>query len=696
MLRYVLPMMGLLLVLGGVAMGQDWREIKPAPVRRDIASLYQFNALLDPLADPAKWKAAAHSQSAPATVSVGEGREPGKSALRVQYEFLGPDRLEYVDLAGNVPLPPEAKAIGLWVKGGAQPLPCNLRIVDSSGETHQFYLGTLVPGTWTLCVAALEGGGHWGGDNNGKMDAPCHVASILFDKLGKGYKAKGEVTVADLASYRAVPERLLPHGFKLAVPATQKLLVYEPGQEVVLNVTGDPADKALALPGTISAALVDPFGQVLRTQPADLAAGQPTTLTLTPPGPGAYDLRLRLKGREADLDAPWADFRFAVLPTPAPDTAASPFGVSTHFGHSWPLSAMDEIARAGIKHYRDEISWGGVEREKSKLAIEERFLTYIRRGAELGLEPLIIADYANRLYDEGGFPVSAEARAGYARYAAFLAEQLRPQLSNLEIWNEWCGGCGMNGKKGVAAEYAATFLAAAAAVRKVNPQATLIGIGGEWGSENLAPMMSEGAGAAMDAFSIHPYHYPQLPGQFLVDHLKQARDTARQAAGKPVPLWITEIGWPTEMDPRGSSFLHQARALVRMMVIALSSGVEKVFWYDFKDDGQSLTYNENNFGLVHNEAFALAPKPAYVAYAHLIGALHGRKLVAHEVTAEGLWRTVYAGSRDKLTILFAAAQGQQLKVPLPAGAQVQDMFGRPVTATGTLTVTWDPVFVVAR
>ncbi len=682
-------------VLCSLALAQDWREIKTPPTRRDPASMYAFVSLLDPLDDPAQWTAGAHDQSAQATVSLGEGRKPGERALRVAYEFLGPDRLEYVDIAGKLPIDPGVQAIGLWMRGGEQPLPARIRVVDSQGETHQFDLGTLVRDTWTLGVTALENGGHWGGDNNGKLDPPCHLASILFDKLGRGYRAKGDLTIAELGAYRRIPERLEPHGLKVFLPKERDLLVYERRQSVELAVAPDPADRSVSLPLKVSAQLVDPFGAVVRRAAVELRDQQPVPLTITPESPGAYDLRLRPAGREDDLDAPWADFRFAVLPRVNSMPKDSPFGVSTHFGQAWPLRVMPVIARAGIKFYRDEISWGSVEPERDQLSIPPARAAYIAEGARLGLEPLIIADYANRFYNDGGFPVSPEARAGFARYARALMTGLEPRLRYIEVWNEWCGGCGMGGRRGKAEQYAPLFLKAAAAIRAVEPDAVVVGIGGEWGGENLPSMMSGGAGAAMDAFSIHPYHYPQLPGQWLRDHLRQAAATAQAAAGKPVPLWITEIGWPTQMDARGSSFLHQARCLVRMMVIALTSGAHKVFWYDFKDDGHNLTYNEHNFGLVHHHDYLSAPKPAYVAYAHLIAALNGRKLLEQEVTPDGLWRTVYADDVRLVTVLFAAEQGQSIRFPLREGDRVEDLFGRPVAARRTLTVTWDPVFVLS-
>ena len=716
----------LLLSVCTLALAQQWREIKPPPTRRDLPAMYQVGAPLDPLADPAKWLAPTHSQSAQATVAVGEGKEAGQKGLAVHYDFSGRDGLEYVDLQGNVPLPEGAQSLGLWMRGGQHALPVNVRVLDKSGETFQFSLGHLTPGQWTLGVCDLKNGGHWGGDNNGQMDPPLRLADLIADRLRNGFKASGDFRIAQLAVYTKAPGRLLPHGFKLFVPQSQQMLVYAPGQTVQMRVQPDLKDQTLPpLPVVVSARLVDPFGAVAGSATLKLATADPAPFTITPPSAGAYDLQVRIKGRESDLDAPWADLRFAVMPPPPAEDASSPFGVSTHY-RGWDYqNIMPLQARAGIKYYRDELAWSSVEQEKGKLVMPDRLRAYLDFGQQQGLEPLIIADYTNKLWEpEGDFPIHPESRAAFARYCAFLAKEC-PMVHNYEIWNEWTGGCGMNGRRGTAADYAPLFLESAKAIRAVNPEATVVGIGGEWDWAQFKPMMSQGAGMAMDAASIHPYLYPNLPGQDFSERLEKAHRDAEEAAGRGkldwskgigttepsqavaaaarcLPIWITEIGWPTELDARGSSWLHQARCLVRMMAMALAvnshssimNDVRRVFWYDFKDDGTDLTYNENNFGLLHHDSFAFAPKPAYVAYAHLISRLHG--LQCDEVTDYHGLRTATFGDDDHaVALMWMEKEGQLGKISLPAGSRAEDMFGRPIKIRGPIMVTQDPVFVFA-
>ena len=55
----------------------------------------------------------------------------------------------------------------------------------------------------------------------------------------------------------------------------------------------------------------------------------------------------------------------------------------------------------------------------------------------------------------------------------------------------------------------------------------------------------------------------------------------------------------------------QAELLPRTFLIALSCGVEKVFWYNFRSRGSSPNSREHHFGIVERD---LTPKPAYHAY----------------------------------------------------------------------------------
>jgi peptidoglycan/xylan/chitin deacetylase (PgdA/CDA1 family) len=680
-----------------LAYAQQWRAIQCPPTRQDLAWLYRPGEVLDPLEGPGEWVPLRHDQSASAELGGAAGRADGSRALSVTYHFIGKQGLEYIDIARALEIPVGAQAVGLWMRSSRHSLPARVRLTDASGEFHQYSFGMTGAGTWTLGVAALTlPGEHWGGDGNGVLDPPLTIRSLVFDRPSTGFTGDGEVRLRDLRLYTPAEGGMTPHGIRVSVPADRKWLVYEPGEEVRIGVELDPA--AGGPDGEISADLVDPYGDAHGHWALHLVGPGRTELSFVPPGPGAYDVRLRIPGDD-DSASPWADFRLAVLPPIGPGGEDSPFGVGTHFCQGWSQDILELIARCGVGFYRDEIPWGAVETERGRRSVPGAFEAWVDRGASLRLSPLIVLDYGNRLYDNGGYPVSEEAVAGFAAYARAIATDLADRVHNVEVWNEWCGGCGMGNLRGEAKAYRPLLEATSSAVRAAAPNTRVVGVGGEgWGpgtsADEVGKMLGQGAGRRMDAFSIHPYRYPVLPDATFRDHLSGALDLVQEATGQRTPLWVTEIGWPTHVGYRGSSFLHQARCLVRAYAIAMATpGVEKLFWYDFKDDGTTIAYNENCFGLIHNDAYSLAPKPAYAALARLIEAVQGRKLVSGDLSPDGVWRIVFEGEGCRVTLLFTDGADATARVPLPAGAKVTGMFWQPVPVDGEVSVTQDPVYI---
>ena len=79
--------------------------------------------------------------------------------------------------------------------------------------------------------------------------------------------------------------------------------------------------------------------------------------------------------------------------------------------------------------------------------------------------------------------------------------------------------------------------------------------------------------------------------------------------GKDVPLYVTEMGWPTHTQKSGSDPELSASYLARLYLLARTQPWFKgLWWYDFQDDGWNPTLNEDNFGIVRPD---LTPKPAY-------------------------------------------------------------------------------------
>jgi hypothetical protein len=280
---------------------------------------------------------------------------------------------------------------------------------------------------------------------------------------------------------------------------------------------------------------------------------------------------------------------------------------------------MELMKRYGVYEFRDEISWSNVETARGEYQIPDYGNQFTAQANEMGMNPLLICDYSNRFYADGGFPNDEEAYQAFGRYCHYLAKQMRGRVDEFEIWNEWSVGCGMRGKPGSnAPEYYVPLLKEAyRQIKTVAPQITVVGLGGEHSAnhfENIRVMFQEGAAEFMDAYSVHSYRYPRSPEKSgLFEEIMKVAELGRQYDA-PERIWVTEIGWPTHLGSRGVPPRLQAKYAVRTLAILQSTGVvEKVHWYDFKDDGLERTYNENNFGVVRHQIFNYQPKPAAVA-----------------------------------------------------------------------------------
>jgi hypothetical protein len=87
--------------------------------------------------------------------------------------------------------------------------------------------------------------------------------------------------------------------------------------------------------------------------------------------------------------------------------------------------------------------------------------------------------------------------------------------------------------------------------------------------------------------------------------------------GKDVSFYVTEMGWPNQVDKRGTEPQLSASYLARLYLLARTSpGFRGIWWYDFQDDGWNPEHNENNFGIVRPD---LTPKPHYHVMADVSG-----------------------------------------------------------------------------
>ena len=663
-----------------------WEPIRFPEVDRTSADRFETVRVLSTFEDGmGTWKATNGGQQPKTTQALDQKvARASRASLRVDAVFGGEKKLEYINVGPGAVIEKPGIGVGFWFRWTGTPVSLRMRIADKSGETHQMNLPRDYAGDpskeWCYVATKISSqSGSWGGDGNHKLDYPCMLQAIVGDRPKAGFKGNCTLWLDDVALVR---ERKRTGELKVEVDQLRLGNLYQPGNRVSLRATGSG--------DTVTWEWRDFFGNVVGKGTGPIASA---TLGKS----GYYQCILELRQGDAVVDR--RIFRCAALP--APTGKRNDFlGFCTHFQRvtAWPSEGLDLFARYGFGHLRDELSWGSVEKEKGRFAIDPRQAAYLARSRKLGIEPLLILDYANRHYDDGGFPNSEGAIAGFARYSGFLVKELADRVDTYEIWNEWTVKCGMRGRPGSNSpeNYARLLQASHAAIKRANPQATVVGIGGEHSGghiRNIEGMMRGGGAKAMDSFSVHSYRYPRTPEETDLAGEILAVSKLAKDCGAPERVWVTEIGWPTHTGPRGSDEFKQARMMVRTLSLLWGTGVvDRVYWYDFKNDGFKREYNENNFGVVWHQGFNWAPKPAVVTAAVFAALTQGCTKPEPWNLGDAHGLRLRRPDGTQLAIVWSA--GEPTTVGVKGVTQAWDLMGNPTHVGERVALGENPIYLM--
>ncbi len=291
-------------------------------------------------------------------------------------------------------------------------------------------------------------------------------------------------------------------------------------------------------------------------------------------------------------------------------------GISVHLAGNPGMvpGQLSLIGEAGSNSIRDDAGWAHIETEKDHLVMPSGFDNLVNQALKANVQPLLILDYGNPLYDAGDKPASPEALSAFARYAVFVVKHFKGRVHMYEMWNEWNTTTG-NTHPGTPQDYVRLLRVVYPAVKAIDPSAVFIAgaIGGRdlnW----LSTMLSAGALGSFDALSVHPYNFgqPVRTGDAWSKDMLATEDVIhRYTGGLDIPLYVTEMGWPTYSGPHGISRQEAGTYLAQMFLLARTMKfLRGIWWYDFRDDGWDESNKENDFGLVAPD---LKPKPAFAA-----------------------------------------------------------------------------------
>ncbi len=227
------------------------------------------------------------------------------------------------------------------------------------------------------------------------------------------------------------------------------------------------------------------------------------------------------------------------------------------------------------------------------------------------------------------------------------------------------------------------------------------------------------ASKLIDILSIHPYAWPNFPSPetWHDNYLVQARQNLK-AYGLNLPIWYTEVGATHHGNAPGRFFGYPKKHkqviglspyqatiyLIKLHVMALHAGVEKIFWYNYQDRKPEREFAENHFGLRDYWGY---PKPVYVAYVHLHRLLADKTAGKKIDLGENIHAYEFFNTKIKVLVLwFFSATSTEITLPLASltklAPQYQsfetiDPMGKTIPFSGnSITLSSTPLFLVFK
>lgn len=484
----------------------------------------------------------------------------------------------------------------------------------------------------------------------------------------------------------AVAGTLVPSG---PAQAAEKWQLSVTSPSLIFN-TGTPTVAIGSSAQSISYTIANEKGATVGNGVSWMTPSGAGTVPIGSLGPGYYTLTLSAGGSRPNT----LTTSFGIV-NPVPASAispSSPFGAAIHINSAgYGAAALDDAKAVGIANVRTDAWWDQIETSPGGYSYPQALTSAVNAVKARGLNPMLIANGANTMYDGGKTVSSSAGIDAFAKFAADVAQHY--SLKDIEVLNEFNGGTFNTSGCLTATCYAPILKAVHEKVNAASPATNVVGpatVGVSSCSGCFAPtLISQGGLSSLDAYSIHPYHYPGGP-----EWLGGSGDSAATLHGElgSTPIYFSEMGWPTGGPAdKASTEAQQADYLPRLYGTALANGVTRIYWYDLVDDATDTASVEAHFGLFRQpvplttdgqvQVTANAPKPAAITQAVTARMLAGKSFVGKDALSAPLYSAKFAASGGTPTHLLWGASAQTVNIKATGPVTVTDEYGRTATFT---------------
>lgn len=492
------------------------------------------------------------------------------------------------------------------------------------------------------------------------------------------------------------------------------------GNEAKLYFTAENLLKVSIKP-EYTMTITDVYGNVKTVKgTAALAAGRNDLVIQTGVTDcGTYDVHLTFTNKSEICAEYDTNFSISADAEPLNDF----YAMNTHYRlvDRNPETSVPLIRQMGAGWLRDSFHWPQLEKEKGKITIPAYMVHAVNVANQNGIRTMPVLTSGNEFYDDGKFPQSDEAVQAFGNFVYECVRVMKGKVDTFQIWNEfhhtWNGmhpDYATNPSQVVAdkeyirqgaAAYVKLLKVAYARAKEANPDCKIVGLGcvpslwPYW----VEAMLDAGAAQYMDYMSLNEYDGDRPPERLLVANLKNIVRIAEEKGAGDIPIWITETGWPSS----GVSELNQAKYAVRQYLLFRDIGLDKIFWYDFKNDGNDHTDREMSYGIIYSNGERkkkpYSAKPSYVALSNMNDKIGNAEIQEHTTTEDGT--EIFKLRRsdgDFVYVLWNLNGNTAATVDFgEAQAEVYDIFGNRQeleNANGiyTISVSDEPVYMTKK
>lgn len=293
---------------------------------------------------------------------------------------------------------------------------------------------------------------------------------------------------------------------------------------------------------------------------------------------------------------PGLDFRTRDL---APSPRGPIVGINLHADRLPPAEEtrqFDAVRTLGVGAVRLAVDWGRIEPARGR-----RDWTPIDHALGLAeerdIEVIEVLAYNAPWNAPGGDPMTRPMDlSAWSDWVHAAAVRYKGRIHAWEVWNEPNADTFLRGDYAAHPEARWTdyrdILAAARTELKAVDPTNIVVFGGiahtsdDWDRDVEAYYEADAVRLA-DVLAIHPYvgADPNDP-RWYPRYLDQVLRTMERHGDAARPVWVTEIGIPTDLHPLAVSEAVQAEWVDGLFRVALARPtIERVFWYDLQDEG---------------------------------------------------------------------------------------------------------------